>query len=73
MPLSRAQLEAIIEVIDLAIRPIRQIQGEQAMWEAIKKMRAEALDVASAVDRSWVSERIEEVLAAHGLRPNIIH
>lgn len=73
MPLSRTQLEAIIEVIDLAIRPMRQLQGEQAMWEAIRKMRAEALDVASVVDRPWVSERIEKVLAAHGLSLNIIH
>lgn len=73
MPLSRTQLEATIEVIDLAIRPIRTLQGEEAMWAAIHKMRAEAIDAAAEKDRKWVAERIDQVLAAHNLRPPVVH
>lgn len=73
MPLSRPQLEAVIEVIDLAIRPVRQLQGEQAMWVAINKMKAEALEAAAEKDRKWVMERIDQVLATHGLRPYVVH
>lgn len=73
MFLSRTKLEAVIEVIDLAIRPIRALQGEDAMWAAINKMKADALEVAAERDRQWVMERIDQVLAAHGLRPDIVH
>jgi len=73
MFLSRTKLEEVIEVIDLAIRPIRMLQGEDAMWEAISKMKAEALEAAAEKDRKWVTERINQILAAHGLRPNSVH
>lgn len=73
MPLSRTKLEAVIEVIHLSIRPIWVLQGEDAMWAAINKMKAEALTVAAEKDRKWVMERIDQVLVAHGLRPNIVH
>lgn len=73
MFLSRTKLEAVIEVIDLAIRPIRMLQGENAMWVAIGRMKAEALEAAAEEDRQWVMERIGQVLAAHGLLPNIVH
>ena len=73
MSLSRTKLEKIIEVINLAIRPIRMLQGEDAMWTAINRMKAEALEAAAEKDRKWVMERINQVLAAHGLRPYVIH
>lgn len=73
MFLSRTKLEAVIEVIDLAIRPMRMLQGEDAMWAAINKMKAEALEAAAERDRKWVIERINQVLAAHGLRPYVVH
>lgn len=73
MPLSLAQLEAAIEVIDLAIRPIRIIQGEEAMWAAVHKMKAEAIEAAAEGDRKWVVERIDQVLTAHGLRQPVVH
>ena len=73
MFLSRTKLEAVIEVIDLAIRPIRMLQGENAMWVAIGRMKAEALEAAAEEDRQWVMERIDQVLAMHGLRPYVVH
>lgn len=73
MFLSRSKLEEVIEVIDLAIRPVRMLQGEEAMWVAINKMKAEALEATSPKNRPWVEKRIGEVLAKHGLRPAPFH
>ena len=73
MATSRDQLEAMVEVIDLAIRPIRLFQGDEAMWVAISRMRAGALKAASKKDRGWLTGRIDQVLAKHGLRPDVVH
>ena len=70
---TRDQLEAMVEVIDLAIWPIRLFQGEEAMWEAISRMKADALKAAAKKDHCWLVKRIDQILAAHGLRPNIVH
>ena len=70
---SRDQLEAMVEVIDLAIRPIRLFQGEEVMRVAISRMRADALKAAAMKDRCWLTGRIDQVLAKHGLRCDVVH
>ena len=70
---SRPQLESMIEVIDLTIRPLRIFQGEQALLAALQRMKGEVLEAASSEDHLWVRERITEVFIRHGLGSLAVH
>lgn len=68
MTKTRAELDAVLDGLDSAIPRLKaECPDEGEFWSAFAGMADDAFEHASARDFAYVSERVDAILAKHGL------